>query len=1297
VVQWIDWFPAVGTFGNQPITLDAVTVALILSTEFTSSGSFQVQVTTFDDSWNRVPLCTPFNIPGYTIGLGAPVLYQIIFAEWLGGKQIIVDPGQFQTSSGPGRTNSGTEQFGTSPVNSSSGYPVCSIPNIPRGFSVGLLPQGPNAYTAQSFLCGANSGGATGPFDYTQFWQSNGQSRSGGPYPPTIVGGSPLDPNNNPGDGTLATGAIPGYGGTAVPYGGSSTLMGHWGRSKQVLTASRAQNPTYNWEQPYHSLTATVYPATGTQVAAIEMYPSGPNVGTAPTAPVEIQISDSGPGGTSISYVLKGSNSSITGAWTTIGTVLDGDICTAAGVMRTINNVPTLVLSGDALYAYYQLTATLTSASPYFATPTLYSWMMVAQTTYTTFGYMQEFDATETLDPVDGTAEIGELKLDMLRAGPKDYRDLATRIVSQNAASEIEAHVYAVDRVSGLRYFLNSYRLENRNPQDGVESMTFTSGLDRLTTAIPQASQSYIYPTPGAACAPISAGGVSVYGGVSFGGFTNSNLAVIVVNGTPFAGINLVGMFFFGITGTSKGQVFQIVAQPDTNTVGEAWYNPLNHSEIRATAAEHVFIVNCVNYYSATNTVGTMAMTHPAVGDTYQIQSQVYTRQDITYAGQTFAEVYTDIINNQAVVPSRFRGAIPTNTQSATTTDRVITNDNTDKTYNKALDYLSQVALHCGGAVAWIRGQIAFIPIYPGAGSSNSGIVWDDRTIVSLTPTVGADQRIPSIEVKYGYDLATQDFAAINIFNDLNAVAVWGRPNIYDVYQLPDETCKWNDSTGIEAAVIGGMLTAAWSTGKRLWNVETVLSYPWLNMGDTVSIITDDYTDFNGSASADGLTITGFPVVGNQTAMGVIVGKNLWGNKFIVALVKGLNSLSSVGSGPGAQGLQALVCPTIAATMTVEQSLIMPVNIASIAFTVPTSAYYDHMELWVATDGGTSMLQALGSSSPMKLSLNNAHTYTVTPFVVTTGDVRSAGTPLILGPFSSEIVGVLSTSVDTNNNVIYLPPAGLADDGAGAKPIIKGTITFLQRHGDTVTFPNAYQNLPSLTLYQGTTHEIRSLWGTDSQIIAQSGNTTAYSATSTETDESGTASITTSGLVVRARLAQPTSVLTARVANAAGGNSVNAPGNGTAVSLGANLPAYNDQYTVLVSAKIVTVEVGFHPGVGSVTAYIDYSVNSGSTWTAGPSTVLTTGTVGSTTTTVAASLLLAVSGLPASTTEIRLRMGSASYTGTGGSASAVGRLVNVTNDSTNTITWSTTTSGTNYASKTPNPTDIMSLTVYAPS
>ena len=34
VVQWIDWFPAVGTFGNQPITLDAVTVALILSNKF---------------------------------------------------------------------------------------------------------------------------------------------------------------------------------------------------------------------------------------------------------------------------------------------------------------------------------------------------------------------------------------------------------------------------------------------------------------------------------------------------------------------------------------------------------------------------------------------------------------------------------------------------------------------------------------------------------------------------------------------------------------------------------------------------------------------------------------------------------------------------------------------------------------------------------------------------------------------------------------------------------------------------------------------------------------------------------------------------------------------------------------------------------------------------------------------------------------------------------------------------------------------------------------------------------------
>src|SRR6185312_9650241 len=542
------------------------------------------------------------------------------------------------------------------------------------------------------------------------------------------------------------------------------------GIARRVQVAQRGQDSANGWHRPYHVLRAVTYQASGAATAVLDM-------GAVPVNPVEVRLNDFQPTGTSIAYTLSGSNTSGTSGFVSIGTVADGQ-----------------QLTGANLYRWYKLVATLTagpSGATKFATPALLAWQMVERVTLSTYRYLEQFDADATVDPVTGQSSVAELKLPMLRGGVRNFRDLATRVNSEYAPSSVEAHVYARNTVTGERLFLNSFRLENRNPQDGAEEMTFTGGMDLLTALVPPAVESYTYPTPGSVGAAITL----------MAGILNHNpnpastqMLTVGVSGTPFSGVALAGLRYHGVTGAAAGYDYRITGDTPRDTAGNA-----------LTAGAGFVIDTNVATVGGVGTPGPI----PAIGDTFEIHSDTTTRGPVTYPGNDFAAIATDVLNVQSAVPARYRGQLPA------TTGRISGAYTLPSEGAKAADVLAAVGLHCQGAFQWMRGRVSFFDVY---GPKVSKVTWDERHYTKLDTPLGADRRMPSIRAKYDYQSDTKQFAFELRTDDADTVEGWGRANLFDTFDLPDELCVWNDAAGTEAQFLTAMLQSAWKSGVRIWD-----------------------------------------------------------------------------------------------------------------------------------------------------------------------------------------------------------------------------------------------------------------------------------------------------------------------------------------------------------------------------------------------------------------------------------------------------------------------------------------------
>jgi len=1002
----IDFFPDPTKF---PATFNIRGINLFAGTSWNPArragghkfhGKFRITVTVFDELWRRQQLGSPQDIDSAQFHPEGS--YYFIDFETLGLPNLTITPGTIVAQTGPGRDAAGHART-VNPVNSPEniGPQISSFP-VFRGFSICIEPVGNQAELA--FIGTDNTF-----FDETLLWRvaaaflnyltPNG-GRSLGPYNPATAVTPGSDLKSNP-DGDLHTGAIPGY-------GAIKTDNGYWGISRQVLTdqAQHGANPDFQasgpgfipWSKPIFELHIIAYSGTGSTTNTVDF-------GGIPTNPVEVLIDDiQNPDlGATINYWLGGSNDQA--SWTQI---YNGDS----------RNVPEL--SGANLFRYYRLVAILTGgpagASLTSVSPVLVDWQMVERVVYSTHRWAADADVETTVDPTDASSSIAELKLPLYRLGRAKYRDLGTILRSNYALSGLEAWVYFVDRIRGRRWLDNIYRAEQTDPSLVSEQFTFLSGMDRLKANIPPKAETFHYPASGQPAIHIKAIAQDINAGDEAWGTNSDNSRLtyridLEDSAPPINALSAGGALVYTITGSAQGPVWQVL--PNSTDTQQPAMIGVRTFRITITAGDAL----------------------PAVGDAIVIQSNAFERPEISYLGVDFATVYASLLTTVAETPSRFVGDLPAlsgrlggNTIKNTSTG----SDNTGGT--AAIDVLQIIAFHLGGALVWKKGRICFVDLY---GPKVSVQTFDDRQIVSLETPSGLDKRTPRVTVKYGYNAGGtsgdgSQFQYESAYTDADAFEALGLPNLYDDYPISDDICQWN--TPEEAQFLAVRHASAWSTGVRFWTMKTVFANPWLNIGDAITLLTDQVTDrvprFKVDETTGLVTDTGTGIAGPISVQCVVIGHNIRRNQLKLAVL-GLHSITSLDPGVGnvvanSSGVEVPTDLSIELVQKDSGTALRPIVIKA-TFTAPIVSRYARMEYVIsARPKGTTTWTPLGTaagthSGPDMVPASYDTDYLVIPYTVNSIGVRMRGIPVTLAGVNNGIASpTYSAAIRSADQVEWL-------------------------------------------------------------------------------------------------------------------------------------------------------------------------------------------------------------------------------------------------------------------------------------
>jgi hypothetical protein len=386
----LNFFPDPSVVGGAPFELLSLTVHLgnaVFAAIPAFTGVFVVTVGIYDELWRPVPLGMRIEVPASTVARNGGLKTIDLTAN---GQRFLFEPGVLDTRTGPGRTAAGAVRSANVDAQGVSHLRVY------RGFWISITPQG--QLPGQAFI-GLTANATLAQFNVNDFWRV-AVDRTTGPYPPERPAFPPADVEHNP-DDHLITGAVPGY-------GAKTHANGYWGVARRVTHAQSRQasdGAAFTWEAPYFDLRVRTYPSSGSIVKVLDM-------GATPTREVEVRFDDSRPRGTSITYTLRGSNTSASGPWTSIGAIEDG-----------------ADLTGSNLFRWYELTAAFTSGpagATKYTTPGLQAWMMCERIRYATHRYLRTLDATAEIDPTNGKSTIAEVPIALDRRGSVAWREGAS-------------------------------------------------------------------------------------------------------------------------------------------------------------------------------------------------------------------------------------------------------------------------------------------------------------------------------------------------------------------------------------------------------------------------------------------------------------------------------------------------------------------------------------------------------------------------------------------------------------------------------------------------------------------------------------------------------------------------------------------------------------------------------------------------------------------------------------------------------------------------------------------------------
>lgn len=526
----------------------------------------------------------------------------------------------------------------------------------------------------------------------------------------------------------------------------------------------------------------------------------------------------------------------------------------------------TVVKSGDIMATAQQQywgRLTLASDASRRATPIVQGFGVEFRTPYDVSDIAITQLPTRDVAPPDCKASIAEAALRLIREGARDFLDLATVIGSQKPTSKLEVDVYLrsrhpliyADRSKWLR--LERLTVDDREPGKTSEGLSLLSIAKKLKVKVPAQVES-----------------------VNTVHTVTSATATTVQVTPPLAGTSAGGFEYNG-----RGY----------------------YARVRSSAAVTPGYSPTIAGSSGTNELDFLAGVFPtplAAGDTIEVHSGTLTTSVLKWQDADPADVWYALFLAAGFPAERIGSAdLPRSGFPPRVTDfepgdataqakRTVTMQLTDgESTDELLDQLSFIM---GGATVERNGQMCFVQIYPGVSAAGAvtvpvapvAAVFDARDIVagSLRTTPMIASRKAVVTATYGVNKAAANPAAypqrVTNASDADAIEWLTQQDLETVgaMDLDDKVTRWFYNTADTGLYLASCVTAqvvrACSTGIRNFPFRVRELYPEVAVGDSVVVITDQYTDYDPSL--------GVAISGTVAIKGVVVHTASGGRDFSI-------------------------------------------------------------------------------------------------------------------------------------------------------------------------------------------------------------------------------------------------------------------------------------------------------------------------------------------------------------------------------------------------------------------------------
>ncbi|MDB4882887.1 MAG: hypothetical protein JWL95_1653 [Gemmatimonadetes bacterium] len=429
-------------------------------------------------------------------------------------------------------------------------------------------------------------------------------------------------------------------------------------------------------------------------------------------------------------------------------------------------------------------------------------------------------------------ASVGEGKVTVVRTGRRDYRDVGTELAVAGADTQLEADIYLGSRHPGMvraDWFHQARALvSNRQPSQTTEVFSLLSIAKKLKRKIPEQIESINTTHTVVAASPTQVQVTPALTGTSPSGneYDGKKYYMRVQASTQL--------------GIESGTTWQIEGSTDTDKLD--------------------FI----------GLFGTLA-----AGDVVEVHSFTYALPDIVWIDADFADIWWELLTVYLGIPpdrigladvgSSARAGLPPRVTDRAPGD-VATQAKLKGTFklNKQESgdaLIDQVSFILGGATIEIAGQIVFRQIYPLTDAAGTitvpadpvAAIFDARDYAGLETPTGRERRISLLACQFGVDTtAVLPAPTANIVSvDVDAIATLGLQDVdgLGTASIPEDISRWvfnsADAGDLLALMLTKQVVTACSTGVRVWPWSTVDAHPELTVGDSVVLVTDQYTDYD--------------------------------------------------------------------------------------------------------------------------------------------------------------------------------------------------------------------------------------------------------------------------------------------------------------------------------------------------------------------------------------------------------------------------------------------------------------------